>query len=248
MALFNLDKLLNRAEKFVSQDLAPTATKVWQHINPGSGYNNAQPLVHRANAQYQFTPQFSDTVNKGMPSLVPGFGQNGNLRRGVMTAAQFDSSNRVNQIQLSSRMSNPSSLVHEGLHRQFKLSPNSDKDKFFQAYNKALSNPKNESLSLYLASRLSGYKQAPSGNPKLTRGYYKNIGNLSPDIQNEVHSFIPEIYAYSRRPMPAELAKYYSRYFNPEGLMRYNPQPNRTQVLPKGFPSGLKKLLGDWGA
>jgi hypothetical protein len=147
----------------------------------------------------------------------------------------------------------PAAVTHEGLHAQWAQSNNADKDKFYHAYNQAIQ--QNPALGSYLSSRLRNYKQAPGfgkplqldeGGVPLPNPAYNNIGNLSPTVQNEVHSYIPEFYVGSKQPIPKPLAQYYSQYFNTNKAEPYATYPNRNQVSPKNFPKGLQKLLGDY--
>lgn len=205
--------------------------KAWQTVNPNSGYNQAKPVVRQAQNQYQFTPQFSAIVNGGNPSYTNNFAQNGLLQKGAAAAAEFLHSNPVNQIQLQKGNSDPNVLVHEALHRQWQINPN-DHSNFTNAYMKGANMP----LRGYLAHRLASYKEFQQGPTT----ELMNINQATPEIQNEMHSYIPEYYATTHQAMPAALSTYYSQFFNPSAAFAQNNAP--APLFPMNSPA-LAKIV-----
>lgn len=226
-----LDKLIGGVGNFERQHIYKPAVKAWQTINPGSGYNRLKPVVRTAEKQYGFTPSFRAIVNSGNPSLTKGFSDTSALKSGIQSSAEYIPNNPVNSIQLNQNTGfNLDTLLHEALHREWALKPN-DRNKFVAAYTKSAP----PILKNYLASRLAGYKDF-SGRASLN-----DFGTLSPSIQNEVHSYIPEFYHTNPNiALDGPLANYYSQFYN---VASQNPTGIDRGQRPVPQPPILQKLI-----
>lgn len=256
--LGGLDRLLNRGVNTVNNDVVKPIQRnipapvrrgivgVAQAVNPFDAESRGNNLINQANQQYHFTPSFYNTLNHANP-IVPTNLQPTNLMgadaAGYNQATDPSVQNAITIQQNPPGISSKSlatsakneTLLHEGLHSVWQnLSPQ-QRNSFIKTAQQSLPSSLSdtptggnwtEPVRAYLQSDLSHYPGYPKNG-------ISNIQSLSPDIQNEVHSYIPEYYKELNQPMPAPLKQYYSQYYGA-------PQPAQQN----GVLDSLKRLLG----
>lgn len=211
-----------------------------QKINLKTGGNIAnqlQPTIPtyqgnqaRLNAQkqLQLTPGFVANLINAQPYVGKPI-QSSALKNQSGAGAEYLGNQKPNQIVLAPNQTDPSTVLHEGLHRIYANNPQ-EKQKFDQAYNATIQTaPK---LQNFLQGRLSNYSGFNSildsgGVPQLN-----HIQTLPPELQNEAHSMAAEYQALpqhgtvlgnNNQPIPIKgppkftgpLNNYYKQYFNP---------------------------------
>lgn len=196
-------------------------------VNPWDAQSRGASLIDQAEKRYGVTPAFRTLLQAQNPSAVTGsLGANGNLSHGHQQSANYtplaaaDPLHRIKvSMQGQTNASAANSLVHEGLHSAWDTQPQR-RNEFISAYN-TYATP---NLRAYLINRTKGYESAS----KQPVGAFLDLNKATPDIQNEIHSYLPEYLERYSSELPAEsstaLKKYYSNYFDIDQPAAYQKQ------------------------
>lgn len=218
-----MQKINLTADKGINSQLVPTIPT----------YQGNQARLN-AQKQLQLTPSFVQNLINAAP-YVGQPQQTAALKNPNQAGAEYLGNQKPNQIVLSANMQDPSTVLHEGLHRVYANNPQ-EQQKFDQAYNASSQN--SQRLQNFLASRLSGYSGFNSvpldsgGVPQLSK-----IQALPPELQNEAHSMSAEyqilpqhgtVMGDNNQPIQLKgppkftgpLNNYYRQYFNPAASLR----------------------------
>lgn len=217
----------------------------WQQgLQPHTNELAGQQVFNQANKTLQFTPAFATNVSNALP-YVGQPQQTTSLNNQNGAAAEYLGNYIPNQIVLGQKYAQPDKignqqiLLHEGLHRVWQNSPN-ERQQFTKAYDKAAST--NPALRAYLQMRVSPYASARGLMDE--GGVYKNdfskLESLPTDLQNEVHSYIPQGY-FNSKELGQPLTNYYKQYYNPDAASSYADTTRRMFGALYGYDAGAAK-------
>jgi len=153
---------------------------------PGSQAAGGAAL-HSADKVYRYTPKFRSLLAATRPEVVQaslGLESGGGLTGGGAAGLYLGASNPFNKILIADYRGaqQVGTLTHEGLHDVY--ARGTGRDVFKAAYNQGIS----PGLREYLQGQLAGY----SAGQKLND--FSRLESLPPEVQNEIHSYIPEYY------------------------------------------------------
>lgn len=228
----------------INQRVANPNIPLQPTINDGLRRGNR--LLGTTAQVYRATPAFEDIIRKTKPLNVGGARNSYGLSKGAQAAGTYNPRNerRDGRIWVADRPNKEPVLHHEGLHAVWdNLSPKEQSEYIGLLERVTPPNtlrpaqipfkPRAQGLRAYLDSRTSSYKGKT--------GSAENFLSLNPDIQNEVHSYVPEYYENFGGQMPAELAAYYSRYYRPG---EYRKRQQFIQKLTPPRPNRFGGILG----
>lgn len=246
----------NIAQPFSKDVGAPVnraVTGAVEAINPWDAESRGNNLINQANGQLDFTPQFKSVLDHANPvvsnapissSLLLG----NHSAEGINNSADHYAQHGIQIQNTGDETDNNNTILHEGLHsvwNNYTPQQRSDFENILQA-NLGGHGQTNASQPLtaqdradgvlskttevptlgdWLALRTQGYKNASSG--------IDNVNQLDPEIQNELHSFVPQYYQANDLVMPDSLKNYYSNFYGAK-----QPAPNNSTA------NKLKSLLG----
>lgn len=175
----------------------------------------ADNVLNTTGHVYGLTSDFIKQLRNTNPTVLGrGIDAHGALGVGGQASGAYNPiDNNIQLGQLDGLMPDANTLAHEGLHSTWQNNQNVH-SQFSQAYKQSL----NPDLAQYLDSRLHDY--AVYQGPQTLN----NFDTLTPAVQTEVHSYIPEYYANSEdgSQMPGPLSNYYSQYFNSNQPAQYD--------------------------
>lgn len=174
-----------------------------------------QGNIDRLTAQKKlgFTPSFTNNLVNSAPYVGKPLSSSA-LSNSAGAGAEFLKNKQPNQIVLQNNKfgQDPSTVLHEGLHRIYASNPQVRKE-FINDYNKSAS----PGLKQWLSMRLYGYKGASrgldEGGVPIPNYNINDLNTLPPNLQDEAHSFLSEVPTMGGK-LPASLDNYYSQYYN----------------------------------
>lgn len=182
-----------------------------QAINPWDTESAGNRLINDTSNYYGVTPAFKRVLDQQNPTYgTAPIDSGGGLKAGNAADGMYENRGGrspwdVSGIQVGRVAGNDArqTMLHEGLHAQWENDP-SIRDKFINTYN-ASATP---DLRSYLVKRLSDY----SGWDQVPTDALMNLGHLSPQLQTEVHSYLPEYFDRGGEE-PAGFQDYYSQFY-----------------------------------
>lgn len=227
-----------RAGSIAAKGLINLPVRAVEAINPWDAESKGDALLNQAANRYGFTPQFKQQVYKSNPVISNQLNSSG---LNHAEASGTNGQGRLHRTVISPRAdlsSQEGTLRHEGLHDAYATLQQPQKDKFAQLFNQAITQLPTQygapdaqgartstdvGLLDYLTSRTLDYKGRPNN--------VKQFQDLPANLQNEMHSYMPEYFDQYHKPMPTDVANYYANYYNTGGKATGLQQDNPLQQL-----------------
>lgn len=190
-------------------------------------------LMQRASQDYEFTPEFSNTINTYKPQIVEPFKQQwGGLFSPTYRQEELDDPNAkpVAGIFVDQRMPNKESVLrHEGLHA-------ADFDGLSTNFQQLVDKNVTPEMEEMILSQLRPWLQYNNNEP-----IPDDISKLPWQYMTEVHSELPEMFLGMQPgpiegdrgvPLPDPIKQYYSQFFNPDAKQANPYQIGREAGVP----------------
>jgi hypothetical protein len=222
-----------------TQLVAKNVQRGVEAVNPWDAQSRGAAMIDTTARQYGITPAFKQLLASQNPSAVTGsLGGSNALEQGHTQAANykpvahFDPLHRISvSTQNRNQNSNNRSLLHEGLHAAWDTQPQK-KAEFIKAYNAGAT----PTMRAYLINRTEGYKTAIG---QATAGGYLDLNKATPELQTEIHSYVPEYLEKYGNPaeVPA-LSQYYSQFYDVNRPRAYKQEVNTVK-------RSVQSMIGD---
>jgi hypothetical protein len=233
---------VGQAQNNLRQAAGRGITGLVEAINPYDNESKGNQLIDSTVSTYGVTPELKRAMDNTNPYVVdPNTLDSRGLTNNRAAAGTYtlrrpgdNLQSRLSVTNSTGAMDKKSIMFHEGLHAAYDTSPQQDREKFLDIIQRVIPQGvvtpplrKNDTRS-WLEQRVAGYR-----DPNHDMSDFKA---LSPGMQTEVHSYLPEYYENYGRPMPAELSQYYSKYYTPGRMMQRDRMVNE---IANAVPSTL---------
>lgn len=206
--------------------------------------------------QFGSTPEFRNIIERTRPMASSEARTVGGLTGGKAGGLYFPKQQGPKGQTVGGRIwaqdshNGPQILQHEGLHAKWDNTPAQEQQAYLEMLQKVL--PAN--TSRYVGAPWKPIESGPrvyldrrTANYKGRTGSTQDVRTMNPDIQNELHSYIPEYYEDNpREQMPAELAQYYSRYFQPGAYGKGQRFAHNISRATRPIGNILSRISGDY--
>jgi len=211
-------------------------------LNPYDNESKGNQLIDSTVSAYGITPELKGAMDNTNPYVVDpnvldsrGLSNNSTALGTYISRRPGDNlQSRLNVADSTSTLGKKSVMFHEGLHAAYDTAPQQDREKFLDIIQRAIPQGavtpplRKDNTRSWLAQRVSGYRDA---NHNMS-----DFKALSPSMQTEVHSYLPEYYENMGVAMPKELSQYYSKYYTPGRMMQRDRIANE---IANAVPSSL---------